>query len=157
MDYQRANDRAGVMSSATEPVKTAQKEGFHAAREARRSELVEDYVELIAEIIEQEGMARPVDIAQRLGVKQPTVTKNLARLKRDGYISHERYRSIFLTDTGRELAAVCHARHRTIVSFLIALGLDEATAEQDAEGLEHHVSDKTLQAFNRFINKNKVN
>jgi len=140
--------------SLSKHAKKAQREGFHAARKARRSELVEDYVELIAELIGQEGVARPVDIARRLGVKQPTVSKNLARLKREGYILHERYRSIFLTDLGQDLAAICRARHRTIVSFLIALGLDKATAEQDAEGIEHHVSDQTLLAFKQFIDSN---
>jgi len=128
-----------------------QREGFQAARNARRNELLEDYVELISDLIEQEGVARPVDIANRLGVKQPTVSKNLARLKREGYIHHERYRSIFLTESGVSLAAVCRKRHRIIVSFLLALGLSQATAEQDAEGLEHHVSDQTLRAFQHFV------
>ena len=149
------NRTVGVQS-LLKSASTTQQEGFHAAREARRSELAEDYVELIAELIDQKGLARPVDIAQRLGVKQPTVSKNLARLKRDGYILHERYRSIFLTDAGRTLASICRTRHRTIVSFLMALGLDKATAEQDAEGLEHHVSDRTLLAFKQFIDNHDL-
>lgn len=130
-----------------------QAEGFEAVRQARRSEIVEDYVELIADLIEQNGAARPVDIARCLGVRQPTVSKNLARLKRDGFILHERYRSVFLTPEGKELADVCRSRHRTVVSFLLALGLDEATAEQDAEGIEHHVSEHTLAAFQRFVDQ----
>lgn len=129
-----------------------QAEGFQAVREARRSELVEDYVELIADLIESEGMARMVDIAEHLGVTQPTVTKNLGKLKRDGYIEQKPYRSVFLTESGRALATACRARHRLIVSFLLALGLDRAVAEQDAEGLEHHVSHQTLAAFQQFIN-----
>ena len=124
---------------------------FQAVRDAHRSEMVEDYVELIAELIEHAGEARPVDIAERLGVTQPTVTKNLARLKREGYIRRERYRSVFLTDEGLALAEICRKRHRLIVAFLLALGLDEATAEHDAEGIEHHVSEKTLTAFEQFL------
>lgn len=126
-------------------------DGFQAVREARRSELVEDYVELIAELIEDTGEARPVDIAERLGVKRPTVSKNLARLKREGFVRGERYRSVFLTEAGRALADHCRRRHRLVVSFLVELGLDEATAEQDAEGIEHHASDRTLELFERFI------
>lgn len=130
-----------------------QADSFQAVRDAHRSEMVEDYVELIAELIEQRGEARPVDIAERLGVKQPTVSKNLARLKREGFIRRERYRSVFLTEAGQALADQCRKRHRLVVSFLLRLGLDEATAEQDAEGIEHHVSDRTLEVFRRFIER----
>lgn len=130
-----------------------QADGFQAVRDARRSEIVEDYVELVAELIAATGEARPVDIAARMGVTQPTVTKNLARLKREGFITRERYRSVFLTDAGRALAESCRRRHRIVHDFLIALGLDSETAEQDAEGIEHHVSEKTLSLFERFTRK----
>jgi len=147
------SDRDGSSGDGTtdDKVATSQVEGFQAVREARRSEIVEDYCELIAELMESNGAARPVDIARCLGVTQPTVSKNLARLKREGYISHERYRSVFLTESGTALARICRQRHRTVVAFLLALGLDQATAEQDAEGIEHHVSKHTLDAFERFV------
>ena len=145
-----ATPAASPADDGTRPAEM-QADGFQAVREAHRSEIVEDYVELIADLIEQTGEARPVDIAERLGVKQPTVSKNLARLKREGYVRRERYRSVFLTAEGEALAAACRRRHRIVVSFLRALGLDEATAEQDAEGIEHHVSDATLAAFQAFI------
>lgn len=125
-------------------------DGYQAVREAHRSEIVEDYVELIADLIQETGEARPVDIATRMGVTQPTVSKNLARLKREGFITHERYRSVFLTDEGRELAESCRHRHQIVLDFLIALGLDPEIAEQDAEGIEHHVSEQTLRLFEAF-------
>lgn len=125
-------------------------QGFQAVRDAHRSEIVEDYVELIAELIEHNGEARPVDIAARMGVTQPTVTKNLSRLKREGFITRERYRSIFLTELGESLAQECRLRHQIVFDFLIALGLDSDTATQDAEGIEHHVSDRTLAVFKEF-------
>lgn len=128
-----------------------QAESFQATREAHRNEINEDYVELIAELFDQKGEARPVEIAERLGVKQPTVTKTLARLQREGLVVRQPYRSVFLTKEGRALAEACRHRHRIVVTFLVALGLDEATAEQDAEGIEHHVSDRTLELFARFI------
>ena len=129
----------------------ARADGFESVRRARQSEMAEDYVELVAELIEQTGEARPVDIAVHLGVSQPTVSKNLGRLKRDGLVRHDPYRSVFLTDTGQELAESCRRRHRIVVSFLIAIGVDPVIAEHDAEGIEHHVSDETLEAFTRFI------
>ena len=129
----------------------SQAKGFAKVRQAHESEMAEDYVELIAELIDTAGEARPVDIAERLGVKPPTVTKNISRLEAAGLVSREPYRSIFLTDEGRALALACQRRHRIVVAFLQSLGIDEETAERDAEGIEHHVSDVTLQAFERRI------
>ena len=104
-------------------------------------------------MIELRGEARPVEIAERLGVKSPTVTKNISRLKAAGLVRRERYRAIFLTDAGRELADACRRRHRVVVAFLLSLGIDEETAERDAEGIEHHVSTTTLEAFEHALQK----
>ena len=131
----------------------AQAEGFAIVRQAHESEMSEDYVELIAELIETRGEARPVDIAERLGVKPPTVTKNISRLKSAGLVRRERYRAIFLTEQGQALAEACRRRHRIVVAFLLSLGIDEETAERDAEGIEHHVSEETLVAFENAIGK----
>ncbi|KZL09061.1 manganese-binding transcriptional regulator MntR [Pseudovibrio sp. Ad26] len=131
----------------------SQAERFESVRRAHQSEMAEDYVELIAELIAERGEARPVEIAEHLGVSQPTVTKNLARLKRDGLVIHAPYRSVFLTDEGKELADICRKRHRIVVNFLKALGINEAIAEHDAEGIEHHVSEETLAAFEAFTVK----
>ena len=128
-----------------------QAEGFALVRQAHESEMAEDYVELIAELIETFGEARPVDIAERLGVKPPTVTKNISRLKAAGLVRRERYRSVFLTDDGQRLADECRRRHRIVVAFLKSFGIDDDTAERDAEGIEHHVSRETLKAFERHL------
>jgi len=129
----------------------AQADGFANVRNAHETEMAEDYVELVAELIEAHGEARPVDIAERLGVKPPTVTKNISRLKEAGLVSREKYRAIFLTDKGQALADACRLRHRTVVAFLQSLGIAKATAERDAEGIEHHVSDETLAAFESHL------
>lgn len=139
--------------AADERAPEAQANGFALVRQAHGSEMAEDYVELIADLIEQTGEARPVDIAERLGVRPPTVTKNLARLQAAGLVRRERYRSVFLTGGGLALAEVCRHRHRVVVAFLKSLGIDEETAERDAEGIEHHVSNKTLRAFERAISR----
>jgi DtxR family manganese transport transcriptional regulator len=128
-----------------------QAEGFRQTRAARRSETAEDYVELIAELISTRGEARAVDIAARLGVAQATVANTVARLQREGFVVHRPYRAIFLTETGRRLADAVRQRHRMVVTFLLALGVSERTAAQDAEGIEHHVSEETLQALVRFV------
>lgn len=131
----------------------ARAEAFQGVREARRNELAEDYVELIADLIHEHGEARPVDIAARLGVRAPTVTKALARLAREGLITRAKYRSVFLTDEGRTLAKECRNRHEIVLRFLIRLGLDAETAELDAEGIEHHVSERTLALFKSYADR----
>ena len=111
------------------------------------SEIAEDYVELIADLIDVHGEARLVEMAKHLGVTQATVANTISRLQRDGLVEHRPYRSIFLTEAGRDLAEMARRRHRLVVAFLRALGLSEETAERDAEGIEHHVSEETLKAF----------
>ncbi len=128
-------------------------EAFQFVRDARRSELAEDYVELIAELISAHGEARPVDIANKMGVTAPTVVKTLNRLAREGLITRAKYRSVFLTDEGKALAVECQRRHDIVLRFLIKLGLDAETAERDAEGIEHHVSSATLAIFETFADK----
>lgn len=131
-------------------------EAFQGVREAHRNELAEDYVELIAELIHAHGEARPVDIAAKLGVTPPTVAKTLDRLARDGLITRAKYRSVFLTDSGRALAQECQRRHEIVLRFLLRLGLDAETAERDAEGIEHHVSERTLALFAAFADREQA-
>jgi DtxR family manganese transport transcriptional regulator len=123
---------------------------FRQAREARRLELIEDYVELIADLLRDRGEARQVDIAARLGVAQPTVAKMLGRLVDEGLVSRRPYRGVFLTEQGEALALRSRERHRIVEAFLLALGVSPETARCDAEGIEHHVSDETLAAFDKF-------
>ena len=127
--------------------------GFEAVREARRSETAEDYVELIDDLIKATGEARVVDVAARMGVSHATVNRILSRLTKEGLVSTQPYRSIFLTDAGAYLAQESRERHRIVVEFLTALGIDEATAERDAEGIEHYVSEATMQAFQDWTGK----
>ena len=125
-------------------------EAFQQAREARRSELAEDYVELIDDLIREGGEARQVDIAARLGVAQPTVARMLRKLVEEGLVQRKAYRGVFLTDSGRELAQASRERHEIVEQFLVAIGVPPETAQRDAEGIEHHVSEETLAAFRRF-------
>ena len=120
-------------------------------REARQTEVMEDYVELIADLIDSTGEARSVDIARRLGVTNPTVARMVARLKEAGWIETEPYRAIFLSEEGRRIAEASRRRHQLVVAFLEAIGVSEEAARADAEGIEHYVSEETLGAFERFL------
>lgn len=129
------------------PEASAHSEGFRQTRQARRGALVEDYLELIDDLIEDGNEARQVDIAARLGVAQPTVAKMLARLAAEGLVSRKPYRGVFLTEEGRKVARDSRMRHQTVEAFLRSLGVSAETARIDAEGIEHHVSRETLDAF----------
>ena len=130
-------------------------EQFKRVRDAHQTEMAEDYVELIADLIEEKGEARVVDLSERLGVTKATVNNTIQRLQRDGFVTSQPYRSIFLTDKGRDLAASSRERHRLVREFLIALGIDAETADADAEGIEHHVSEATLAAFRKYLAKSR--
>lgn len=125
-------------------------EGFRQVREAHRRELIDDYVELISDLIREFGEARQVDMAARLGVSQPTVAKMLKRLSAAGLVEQVPYRGIFLTADGETLAEESRRRHHIVERFLLALGISPDTARCDAEGIEHHVSDETLAIFQQF-------
>ncbi len=124
---------------------------FSKVRDDHRSETAEDYVELIADLVERHGEARVVDIAACLGVSSPTVNKILFRLREEGLVTGRRYRGVFLTEKGQALAQRVRTRHGIVVRFLQALGVAEQIAEADAEGIEHHVSDETLAAFCKIV------
>ena len=132
---------------------SVQVDGFRQVREARRLELVEDYVELISDLIADGGEARQVDIAERLGVAQPTVARMLQRLVRDGLVLQKPYRGAFLTDAGETLARASRTRHQTVEAFLVALGVPPDIARRDAEGIEHHVSPETLAVFAAYLHR----
>ena len=124
---------------------------FRRTREDHSRETAEDYVELIDGLIAETGEARSVDMAERLGISHVAVSKTIQRLQRDGLVTMQPYRSIFLTDKGKKLAASSRERHALVHDFLVALGVSEEVAEQDVEGIEHHVSEETLRAMQKFL------
>jgi DtxR family manganese transport transcriptional regulator len=116
-------------------------------------EITEDYIELISDLIETTGEARLVDLASHLGVSNPTVNATVRRLRKEGFVDSKPYRSIFLTQKGKELAEWSRSRHRIVLEFLHAIGVPPDTAQADAEGIEHHVSQDTLDAFEIITKK----
>lgn len=139
-------------SRATPPV---EQQAIHhrATRRAHETETAEDYAEAIADLISREGEARVVDLARRLGVTHVTVIRTVERLRRAGLLTTKPYRSIFLTDSGRRVATRARRRHEIVYEFLRALGVRDAAARADAEGIEHHVGPETLRVFERFLKR----
>lgn len=123
---------------------------FRRTRADHQTELAEDYVELIADLIDERGEARGTDVALRLGVANATVVKMMKRLQDRGLVAQEPYRPIMLTTEGWHMADNGRKRHAIVEKFLLALGVSDETARIDSEGMEHHVSDETLKAMARF-------
>ena len=129
-------------------------DGFRRTREAHARETAEDYVEAIADLAASKGEARVIDLARKFGVTHVTVNRTVARLKAAGFVDAQPYRAIHLTGKGRKVAAQARERHETVVRFLRSLGIPNAVAHRDAEGIEHHVSPKTLAAFEAAARRN---
>ena len=142
---------ARVLSPMCRDPEQSQAEAFQKSRDARRTELMEDYVELIDDLIARVGEARQTDIARCLGVTQPTVAKMLKRLSEEKLVTQRPYRGVFLTDEGKRLAVASRRRHEIVEAFLRKLGVSPDAARNDAEGIEHHVSAETLRAFEVFL------
>ena len=129
---------------------------FDRIRRAHQSEVAEDYVEMIFDLIDQTGEARTVDLAARFGVTSPTVNAIVRRLQRENLVETRPYRSIFLTEAGKALAESSRARHQIVRDFLVTIGVPETIAEKDAEGVEHHVSEETLMVFAQITAAGKI-
>jgi DtxR family manganese transport transcriptional regulator len=122
-------------------------------RRQHAEERAQDYVEAIAGLIDEKGEARATELAKVFGVTHVTVIRTVQRLQREGLVTTQPYRSIFLTDKGRALAHQSRDRHETVVRFLECLGVPPETARADAEGIEHHVSPETMEAFAQFARR----
>ena len=120
-------------------------------RSDHASEVAEDYVEAIADAIAAQGVCRSIDLVSHFQVTHATVNNTVARLQRDGLVTTEPYQPIALTTKGKRMASRARQRHEIVRAFLRHLGVSEATATADSEGMEHHASDETLRAMKRAL------
>jgi DtxR family manganese transport transcriptional regulator len=113
------------------------------------NETAEDYVEAIADLIEETGSCRVTMLARRMGVSHVTTSRILRRLATEGLVKTAPYRPVALTPDGRRLAGRARQRHKTVLEFLLSIGVPSESASRDAEGIEHHCSTATLKAMER--------
>lgn len=121
------------------------------------SDRMEDYLEVIYELIQQKGYASSIDIAECLIVTQPSVTKMMRRLDENRLISYEKYRGINLTERGIIIGKAMHKRHSIVSEFLKLIGVDEDIAHRDTEEIEHYVHSETIKRLQQLINSIRVN
>lgn len=112
---------------------------------------LEDYLEAIYHLSEEKGYVSTVDLSVNLGVKPSTVSGMVAKLAGEGYLVHERYRGMKLTDLGSRVARSVIRRHQTIEELLSMLGVSKKVAYEDAEGIEHHVQPVTIEKLEGLV------
>ena len=135
-------------------------ESIKAAHKATRkgsSTRMEDYLEVIAELVELKGYATTLDISRYMDVSAPSVTKMLQRLDENGYLEYEKYHGINLTHKGSQIADNIRQKHGILLEFFEILGVGHETANQDAEGIEHYLNQKTIRQLRKFITFLKSN
>ena len=122
-------------------------------RDHHANETAEDYVEAVFDLIEEKGECRVLDLARHFDVSHVTVSRIVTRLAAENLLETAPYKPICLTPTGLKLARRMRKRHEIVFRFLLSLGIDEQTARIDSEGIEHHVSERTLAAMKRRLDE----
>jgi Mn-dependent DtxR family transcriptional regulator len=122
-----------------------------------KSARMEDYLEVISELVELKGYATTLDVSRYLNVSAPSVTKMLHRLDDGGFLNYEKYQGVSLTAKGNSIADTVRQKHSILLEFFEILGIEHETANQDAEGIEHHLNPKTIKQLRKFITHLKSN
>ncbi|MDR3147211.1 MAG: metal-dependent transcriptional regulator [Treponema sp.] len=116
---------------------------------------LEDYLEMVS-FLSDEGEVRVTDIAARLGVSKPSVLTALKTLESQGFLDHERYRTVSLTQKGVVQAQEIRDRHSLLINFLMdVVGVGPETAEKDACKMEHILSEETLKKIRVLVKSKK--
>ncbi len=113
----------------------------------------ENYLEAILILSNKQSEIHAIDIVNLLNFSKPSVSIMLKKLKDSGYISIDKNSHIQLTIQGKNVAEKIYERHTYLTDFLIKIGVDSSTAEEDACKIEHDLSDKSFQAIKQLIDK----
>lgn len=114
----------------------------------------EDYLETILMLKKRLGVVRSIDIVREMNFSKPSVSIAMKRFRENGYIQVDTEGYITLTEKGQQIAERIYERHMVIAAVLMALGVDEATAYQDACRMEHDLSEKSYQCIKEHYLKN---
>lgn len=112
---------------------------------------LEEYVKVIHDLELRDGSAAASEVAQRLGVKAPSVTAALHKLDALGMVEYKPYQEVKLTKQGRQLAEKLDWRHKTLMEFLLMIGVDEEVAKTDACEIEHVVHRETIEKLSSYL------
>ena len=113
----------------------------------------EMYLETIYILSRQSGSVRSVDVAEQMGYSKPSVSRAVGLLKKDGLLQMDETGRLKLTEAGEEKARRIYERHTVLSKLLMNLGVDEATATEDACRMEHYISERSFDAIKAHMVK----
>ena len=118
------------------------------------NESAENYLETILMLSKTRPVVRSVDIAEELGFKKSSVSVAMKNLREKEHITVTKEGFIYLTDSGKQIAEMIYERHEFLSRWLVSMGVDPATAANDACRMEHVVSTESFAAIKAFVLKN---
>lgn len=113
----------------------------------------EMYLETIYVLSKKSSAVRAIDVGAEMGFSKPSVSRAIGLLKKDGLVATDEQGYIKLTEAGEAKAKVIYERHTLLTKLFIDLGVDEATAAEDACRIEHYISEKTFDAVKKHVEK----
>jgi Mn-dependent DtxR family transcriptional regulator len=153
MVVDRQRMESGIKGTRLESIRDAN----NTVKREQRTDRMEDYLEVIYELIQHKGYATTIDISNYLNVSSPSVTKMVQRLDESGHLKYEKYRGIRLTNEGISVAKSIGERHGLLAEFLKMIGVSKDISNVDAEGIEHHLHPESLKKLEEFIRSTKRN
>ena len=116
----------------------------------------EDYLKEIYIMVQQNTEVRVTDVARILGISKPSVNRAMNMLKEQGYIEHEHYGTIKMTEAGLAAGENIYETYRTVCRFLVeVLGVKESEAAEEAHLIEHTITKGTRKKMKKFLKKKK--
>lgn len=121
----------------------------------RLQESGEMYIETIYVLSKKRSFVRAIDVSEYMGYSKPSVSRAIGLLKKGGFVTVNDDGHLSLTESGLEVAEKLYERHTLLSGFLMAIGVDEQTATDDACKIEHVISDKTFEAIKNYAKEKK--
>jgi DtxR family Mn-dependent transcriptional regulator len=117
-----------------------------------RKNIAEEYLETILYLTKGGLPAKTKDIADSMGIKPPSVSEMLMKLKDEGYVDYTPYLGATLTDKGKAEAVQMERKHQLLETFLVdTLGVELHKAHDEACEMEHSISDSTVEKICAFL------
>ena len=116
-------------------------------------ESAEDYLENILILRERNGNVRSIDIVNEMNYSKPSISIAMKKLRTEGYVEMDLNGYITLTKSGEEIAQRIYSRHRLLEQVLVAIGVEQRTASEEACRNEHDINDDTYDKINTFYEK----
>ncbi|MCI0496724.1 MAG: metal-dependent transcriptional regulator [Thermoplasmata archaeon] len=111
----------------------------------------EEYLEAIHTVVARKGYAKVTDVAELMAVSPAATTEMFQRLADNGFVNYEKYSGVTLTAEGMRVAETLSEKHTVLRELLVILGMDEATADEEACKIEHVVQPRTMELLTSFV------